>query len=201
MSHHITIAFKEKKHLSKFVRNLKKGKGSVVSAKHLEIGEGFFDTLKSVAKVVAPVVAPMVGQEVAKATGSSTAGNMVTGALKASGKGMKKGKGFFDTLKNVGKAVAPIVAPMVGQEVAKATGSSTAGNMVTGALKASGKGLKKRGRPKKGSGFVNGIGGEIPNEVCNSSAVKKKFNEMDKKERMAYVRGHRKKGGSFAPLG
>jgi hypothetical protein len=183
--HSVTLHFKEKKHRTKFLRQMKAGKGMVISHKNAHVGEGFLDGLKKVADskitkgLVKTVVAPL-----AVKTMNGLAGPMagqVTGAVLNE---YTKGSGIFDNMKKVAnsgiaKSIVKSVAPMVAQEIKNRTGSDLASNIAQGAMQqyATGSGVKKRGRPKKAAG------------------------PMSAKDRMAYVRSCRKKGGSFLPLG
>lgn len=214
--HELTIDFNAKKHLNRFHRNLKAGRGFVVKPEHFHaIHSASGGSLKSFGRSIRKGF-----KKIKK--GFVKAGNKISSVAQ-------------DVAKNkVFKAVVKEVAPVIAGEVAKAgttylTGSPALGNVVgkvadkgtKAGINASGWGIHgKRGRPSKSiavpvktpasSSLTVPIGVKYGGDILDGQQglgghhAPESFGlTPDKmKDRMAYVRSHRKAktGGSFLPL-
>jgi hypothetical protein len=219
------LSFKTAKHSNALSRSLGKGKGKRIKSEDLDDvkimnGSGVWDSIKNVAnskitKGVAKALAPEVGKALAGSTGNPLVGAVATGAINAyAGSGVKKrgrpsksGGSFFQTLKAVAKPVAKAVAPIAGKEVgrlvAQSTGNQTLGN-IAGAvtnegLKSAGSGIKKNMARRTGGAVGAVVEAQAYTGISPVNVAGNKF--QTPAERMSWVRSHRKKGGSFAPLG
>lgn len=104
--HEVVLHFKEKKHASRLLRNLSKGKGVVVKAEHL--GGGWFNTIKSVASSQA---VQNVAKDLAK-KGVDKGIDMLANKMS----GSQDGSGLFGT---VGNALGNVADKKLGFGVKK----------------------------------------------------------------------------------
>jgi len=187
--HEVQIDFNDKKHLNRFNRNLKNGKGVRINPSHFSHIHSQGGSLKS------------FGKSLKK--GFTKVGNKISSVAQ-------------DVVKNpVFKAVVKEVAPTIAGEAMNAGTTMLTGNPALGkvagkvaekgtkaGLNSSGWGVHKSGMMTVPIGVKYGEGLSQATQNIGGNSMPETFGvpPSKMKERMAYVRSH-KKGGSVVALG